>query len=404
MKILFVTPRLPFPPDRGDRLRYFNFARSLSIHHSLSLVSLIQTEEEFKYIEELKSIFDHVETVLLDPWKSNLNMAIHFFSKMPLQVFKFHSEKMQKKINEITNREKFDAIYAFHFRTAHYLKRIKGTYKILDSMDGIGLFLRRMLPKVNIYLKPIILREWVATKEYESKVLKEFDECWFISTVDKNSVKGTSARCNIHIVPNGIDTDYFRPERIGRDSSNLLFVGYMGIESIDAILFFYNNIFPSIREEVPTARFYIVGKDPPRKIIELVEDGNITVTGYVEDLRPYYNSAAVLVAPLRFVVGLQNKVLEAMAMKVPVVTTSLGNEGIFAKYGESIFVEDHPREFAQRVVELLRDKELRDRIGTNARDFVKERFSWSQVVQRMDVLSKDLRKMNSNVRQTSYTR
>lgn len=394
MKILFVTPRLPFPSDRGDRLRYLNFAKVLSEQHSLSLVSLIQSEGELKYLEGLKSVFDHVETVLLEPWESNLNMAIHFFSKIPLQVFKFHSHQMQKKINAVVKREEFDAIYAFHFRMAHYLKGIKGSYKILDAMDGISLFLRRMLPNVKMYLKPVIFREWVTTRGYECNVLKEFDECWFISTVDKTSVKGISDASNIYIVPNGIDTNYFKPERDGHDDSNLLFVGYMGIESIDAVLYFYHRILPLIREKVPAVKFCVVGRDPPRKIMGLAEDGNITVTGYVEDLRPYYNNAAALVAPMRFVVGLQNKVLEAMAMEVPVVTTRFANEGIHAISGESIFVEDNPKKFAHRVIALLTDTNLRRKMGTNARRFVKERYSWNTVVERMNVISANLGNKN----------
>ena len=384
MKILFVTPRLPVPPNRGDRLRYFHFARVLSKKHSLSLLSFIQSEKEMTHVPDLKEYFDDVETVLLKPWQSYRSMLLGLFSKTPLQVFYFHSKEMQRRIQEVLKRDNFDVIYTFHLRMAPYAKKIRGAYRVLDLTDAVSLFLERMLRHRSVFLRPILYREYLTVKRYESLVVGKFDECWLISTVDKDAMNLGNGVSKIFLVPNGIDVDYFKPSEPRPASNSILFVGYMGIESVDAVSYFYKDIFPLVRKEIPSAKFYVVGADPPGKIVKLARDKNVIVTGFVKDLRDYYNKAAVVVVPMKFVVGVQNKVLEAMAMKLPVVTSSLGNEGIDASPGKEIFVEDEPNAFANRVVEILKNEHLRMEIGSNARSFVERKFAWANVLDRMN--------------------
>jgi|SRR3972149_5280771 len=384
MRILFLTPRLPFPPNRGDRLRSFHYGRVLSKKHSLSLLSLIQSDKEMQYVEDLKGIFDNVEVVLLKPWRSYLNMVLHFFSKMTLQVSYFYSKQMNKKVKEILKREKFDVIYTFSHCMAPYASEVKGAYKIFDLTDAISLFLRRMVRHRNIFLRPLLYWEYLKTKRYEPYIIKKFDECWFISPVDRDAISIPGNTSNIVLVPNGIDVDYFKPEKSKRNTNTILFVGYMGIESVITVLHFYKEIFPLVKKEIPSAKFYVVGADPPKKITKLASNENVVVTGFVEDLRLYYNEASVLAAPMRFVAGVQNKILEAMAMEVPVVTSRLGNEGIDANVGKEIFVEDEPKAFANCVVKLLKNEDLRKQVGANARRFVQKNFTWEKVVDRLD--------------------
>lgn len=389
MRILLITPRFPFPPNRGDRLRYFNFAKVLSEKHSLSLLSFIQSEKEIKHVEDFRGIFDNIETVLLKPWKSYINMVLRSFSKLPLQVSYFYSKKMCKKVDEVLKKRNFDVIYTFHLRMAPYVSDVNGIYKVLDFTDSVSLFLRRMNKYRNLFLRPILYREYLSTRWYEPYIAKRFDECWVISTVDWDAMKLSNDAVNIVLVPNGIDTDYFRPSTSNNEPT-IIFVGYMGIESVDAVLYFYEEIFHLVLKEIPSAKFYIVGADPPKKISMLTRDKNVVLTGFVDDLRTYYGMASVLVAPVRFVAGMQNKILEAMAMEVPVVASSLGNEGIDAVPGECIFIEDDPNKFAKRVIDLLKNKNLRREIGMNARRFVKEKFTWNTVLKRMDRIAEKI--------------
>ena len=384
MKILFVTPRLPYPPDRGDRVRVFNFAKVLSRKHLLFLVSFIQSKEESKYVEGLVKIFNEVTTILLESWKSYLNVLTHFFSKLPYQVSYYDSDIMGRKINQIIEREKIDVVYTFHLRMARHAIDLKNVYEILDLTDCVSLFLRRMLPFSRIYLKPLLYNEWLKVRRYEPMITERFDECWLISRIDKKAIEEVSCPSNVVIIPNGIDLNYFKRESLKLDSQNLLFVGYMGAESVDSVFYFHKKIFPLIKKEVPSSQFYVVGASPPRKVTKLAQDKDVIVTGFIKDLRPYYEKAAVMVAPMRFVAGVQNKILEAMAMGVPVVTSRFGNEGIDAQPEKEIFVENNPESFARSVVELLKNEDLRRKIGINARKFVERNFTWRKITDRMD--------------------
>lgn len=385
MKILFITPRLPYPPNRGDRLRYYNFARVLSRDHELHLATFIQSNDETYNIGEISSIFSRVEAVLLRPWESYRNMLLGLFSGLPLQVSYFRSKKMRYRIEKMMSEEKYDAVYVFHLRMASYAINLKGSYKILDLTDAVSLFLLRMANYKRALFKQILLRESKHTRKYEDKIIKLFDECWIISDADKQALGAGGGGSNVFVVPNGIDTDHFKPGPLSLDEGkNIIFVGYMGDESVSTVKYFLKKIFPIVRADVPQAKFHIVGADPPNEIIKLQKDGNIIVTGYVKDLRPFYNKANVMAAPMLFVAGVQNKILEAMAMEVPVVTSNYGNEGIDAVNGEQIFVEDDPQKFACRVIELLKNVELGKKIGCSAGKFVREKYSWNSVVARMD--------------------
>jgi len=392
MRILFITPRLPYPPDRGDRVRVYNFAKVLAERHSLSLCSLIQSKAELKYVKVLQSLFTNVELIVMRPWKSWLNVITYLLSTSPAQVAYFYSSEMKKRVSQIVKRGSFDLIYTFHLRAAPYVSKLDltETYTVLDLTDSVSLLLRRLLPYTKPYLRPVYYREWLTTQRYEALMANQFDECWLISNVDKRVIEELAPNARLFVIPNGVDLSYFSPPRERIRKPHLIFVGYMGIESVDAVLYFYKKIFPLIRKEIPQVKFYVIGANPPRQIVRLGEDKDVVITGYVEDLRPYYSEAAAMVAPMRFVVGVQNKILEAMAMEVPVVTTHFGNEGIDARHGKEIFVADAPEEFAGYVVELLKDRNLSREMGRNARDFVKERFSWQMVVRRIDEISKQL--------------
>ena len=237
-------------------------------------------------------------------------------------------------------------------------------------------------------MKPILHLELSRVQRYESSISKQFDECWFASSVDKEAIKGLPS--NVRIVPQGADLNYFKPNPSREQTSDIMFVSYMNSDAVGTVLYFYEEIFPIIRKEMPPAKFYIIGANPPKKILALGKDPNIVITGFVDDLRPYYNNAAVAIAPFRFASGTQTKVLEAMAMGVSVVSTSAVSEGIHAVHGENIFVADEPAQFAHWVLELLKNPQLRQEVGTNAQKFVEQRFTWNVVLDRVAEIERGL--------------
>lgn len=380
MNILFLTSRLPYPPNRGDRVRTLNFARVLAEEHTLHLLSFIESSEELRYLRELEPYFDRIDTVLLSTWRPYFNMALSLLSKTPLRMAYYHSKEMQTKLDHILASTPMDLAYVLPARVASFLSHRKCLFRILDVCDARSVFMRRLIPFAKPYLKPVLYREWLTTRWYYASMIRQFDECWFASAADMEALQSPP---NSVIVPQAVDIDYFKPQTPGGEGDILLFVGYMGVESVDAITYFYNQIFPLVRESIPSVIFYIVGAPPPRQVLEMARDKRVVVTGFVEDLRPYYDRAAVLVAPMRFVTGVQTKILEAMAMETPVVTTSMASEGIQATPGRHIFVADDTRAFSERLVQLLRDPELRRRVGSEARVFVAERFRWEIAAERV---------------------
>lgn len=388
MNILFVTPRLLYPVNRGDKVRPYNFAKILSKKHNLSLLSFIQERAELQYVEPLKDFFGSVDTIYLPPWKSKLKMGLNILSGEPLQVSYFKDSRFDQKISEILARRQIDVVYIFHLRMAQYFIKRNNIYRVLDLCDTVSFFMGRLLKHARWYMKPIYAYEIAKVKKYEQKLMSPFEEYWIISEEDRDALESNRKFSNIQIIPNGVDVDYFKNTEGSSDRKSIIFVGYMGVESIDAVFYFYDHILSMVRKEVPDVLFYIVGANPPNKVKALERDKNIIVTGFVEDLRDYYKKASVAIAPMRFVAGMQNKILEAMSMSLPVVTTSYGNEGINARNNESIFVEDEPYNFAQKIILLLKDNNLREKLGNNARNFIEEKYSWNKVLDRVEEIEK----------------
>ncbi len=389
MKILFLTPRLLYPVDRGDKVRPFHFARELSEKHELHLLSFIQSKGESEFAPYLKKYFKTIHTVYLPVTKSYFNLGLRFWDDKPFQVNYFKSNTYLNKLKELIIAESFDVVYAFHLRMAQYLQICSESYRILDFTDAVSLFMSRLCKHAPWYKRFVYSLEIARIRKYEKELIGRFEEEWIISEEDKAAVENGKSCKNLYVVTNGVETDYFSPsgKTYGR---NIIFVGYMGVESVDSVLHFYNEIWPEIKAKTSGVKFYIIGANPPLEIKKLHNGVNIIITGFVSDLREYYRTASVMVAPMRFVAGMQNKILEAMSMEVPVVTTSFGNEGINAQNGKEIFVEDNPLCFADKVSFLLDNKDVCRGMGRKARAFVKVRYNWNNVNKRINAIEKIL--------------
>lgn len=390
MNILFLTSRFLYPPDRGDKVRPLNFARMLARHHAVFSLSIAEEDVDERRVDALRNIFEKVECVVLPPWRAKLQMAAYYPSLTPIKVGAVRSMKLQRRVNQRLKDWSIDLVYAFPYRMGCFVKKHKGLYKVLDFCDAESLIMHRWMRCQRLSFRPIIYWEWLKMRRYEARISAGFEECWVISADDLKALD-ESVRQRAHMIPNGVDTDYFRPTHNEVRDKNLLFVGYMGAESLDAIDYFYKHIFPTVRAREPEARFFVVGANPPARLSVLGEkDRNVIVTGFVEDLRYYYNRAAILVAPMRFVGGMQNKILQAMAMEVPVVASTYANEGINATPGYEILVADEPHDFAASVLDLLNTPEKCRTIGRRARIFVKSHFSWACVAERITRIAKNL--------------
>jgi sugar transferase (PEP-CTERM/EpsH1 system associated) len=297
---------------------------------------------------------------------------------------------MQRQVDKLMESDGFEIIHVQFFRMAQYVTKYTDHRKVLDSCDSYSLNLGRRARLDRGPLWPLLKVEANRVRTYETEIARWFDRVTMVSPLDREYLHSINSSVPVSIVPMGVDLEYFQPNH-EEDGPNLLFTGIMSyFPNRDAVLYFYHEVFPLIKKAVPNAKFYIVGNSPTKKVVKLMSGGDVIVTGRVEDVRPYFDRSAVFVCPLRSGSGMQTKILEAMAMGLPVVTTSLGFEALEATAGRDIIVADDKEKFAREVIRLLEDRELRQSIAYNARKLVEEKYGWPSVVKRLDEVYEDI--------------
>jgi sugar transferase (PEP-CTERM/EpsH1 system associated) len=391
MKILCLTSRLPYPPNRGDRLRAFHFIKHLANEHDLTLVSFIADKTEREHIAPLQAYCQDVHVLKMSARRSMITALTNFWRRVPLQTLYYRSPSMQHRVDELITAQHFDATYVHLFRMAPYVADHPELYRVVDLTDMISHEVTRSLPYRNIVSRLIYAVERPRIARYERWIAQHFEETWLISAADRDAFVTVCPEANVRVITNGVDTDTFYPTGQHPISHNIVFVGHMRVfHNIDAAIHLAQAILPRVRQHIPSATLTLVGADPAPQIRRLDDIPSVTVTGFVPDLNQALNAGAVFVAPLRFAAGVQNKVLEAMAAGRPVVTTSVVNAGLGAQPGRHLFVADDPDATATQIVKLLKDATLSNRIGQAGRRFVQQKFTWNQVIQRMREIEKAL--------------
>ncbi|MBL7837388.1 MAG: glycosyltransferase [Bacteroidetes bacterium] len=382
MKILFIANRFPYPPFRGDKLKIYNLAKRIAKHHELHLITFAENKDDLNYLPELQNIFTKTVIVDLPKWKSVLNVGLGLLGSKPLQVNYFKSSEFRSKLDLLLKTNEYDAIHVQHLRMAQYAMDLKQNYRILDLPDAFSLYWQRR-KSVARSLPSRILDNIESSRvlKYEKQILQAFDLNLVCSMEDLNFLKDRHKIEHIRLLPNGVDTDKFHP--MNHDYSHahtLLFTGNMDYDpNVDAVLYFAEQILPVIQNQYPNVKFVIAGQRPIDKVKALHNGSSIEVTGFIPDLSQTYNEASVVVAPLRFGAGTQNKVLEAMAMGIPVVCSHIGFEGLGISDGEGAFMRKDPESFARQVMTLLGDEQLRIRTGQTGVNVIQQNFSWDQV-------------------------
>jgi sugar transferase (PEP-CTERM/EpsH1 system associated) len=352
----------------------------LQKEHELHLVTFTQTPEETQYKTELEKIFKEVHLIYLPKWKSAINCLSAAWDQTPLQVMYFRSTEMQAKLNEVLSKHTFDAVHVQHLRMSPYLSERKDIPRILDLPDAFSLYWeRRKNVKRGFARKTFEDMEQKRILKYES-MLKEYDMSLVCSAEDLEYLKKLHHIDNIRLLPNGVDLDTFYPrEHDYSHNHTLLFTGNMDYApNVDAVVYFANEILPLIHQKFPTTKFVIAGQRPVQKVQELAND-LIEVTGFVEDIAAVYNTASVVVAPLRFGAGTQNKVLEAMAMGIPVVCSNIGFKGLGINSGDGAIMQTDPAAFANSVIELLSSEEMRTNVGAKGIQVIQDNFGWDAI-------------------------
>jgi glycosyltransferase involved in cell wall biosynthesis len=398
MKILIISPFLPYPIDDGDKIRLYNLLKRLAKDHEISLISFINLNSERSSVNELKKYCSRVETVLREN-RSRLNKLLMFFpclfSRVPAESKLAFENKMVDIIRRIVGTNNFDIIQIEHPFMAPYIKFVPKSYntKTIIVVHNIGFiqYRRMFMTERKLISKIRMFANWVTMKKWEVKEIEKFDKCITVSTLNMEILNSLNSKIDISVIENGVDIDLYKPLPINVDLNRLLIVGSMDYEANhDAALYFYDKIFPLIRKQIPNSELFIVGRRPFQKVKDLAEDQKVVVTGYVNEVLPFYQCCDVTVVPLRAGGGTRLKILESMALGRPVVSTSIGCEGLDVVDGEHLLVADSPKLFSEHVVRLLSDRKLYEHIRTNARQLVVSRYDW-------DVITKQLHDVYNEV-------
>jgi sugar transferase (PEP-CTERM/EpsH1 system associated) len=392
MRILCLTARLPYPPNRGDRLRAYHFIKSLSREHELHLLSFISNAEEYVYLEKLKSYCKDIQVVKMSKGASILSVGTNIWNKLPLQVLYYKSKAMEQLVKDKVASKPFDAAYIHLFRMAPYLTDAPGIYRIVDLTDVISREIARSLPYRSLPSRLLYTIEYPRIDAYEKFVASQFDEVWLIADADQRALHNKCPGANIQVVTNGVDTHLFFQNGDNPHPNSIIFTGHFGVaHNIDAASVLAQQVLPLVQDSYPESTLYLVGAEPSPDVLKLDDLPGVHVAGFVPDLNAYLNRSAVFAAPLRFAAGIQNKVLEAMATARPVITTSIVNEGLGAQPGVDIIIADTPQEMARQIIRLFQQPSQAQSLGLAGQRFVQNKFSWDLVLQRVNKIEDDLR-------------
>jgi polysaccharide biosynthesis protein PslH len=388
MKILFICPYLPYPLISGGHTRVFNLIRHLSQAHQISLLAYNREPVSREQEEVLKKYCANLITIARPPVFSPGNLTAYLTTRNPfMHVINGRNQLLVRAIDRESERWQPDLIHVEHFHMADCLLRSRaaGRYPKVIGEQGVEYLILERLAGVtkNPVKKAAVLTEAKRIKPFEIDICNRFDSCIEVSREDKEIIEQAGVKRPVQVVINGVDTEYFASGGKAPAGPAIIFVGtFKFFGNQDAVKWMLSEVWPQVKARQPQAVFYIVGNQPPAWLRQ-INDPGIKVTGWVPNLDEYMQKSMVVVAPLRMGSGTKLKILEAMSMGKPVVATGIGAEGIGAVDGRDLLVRDDPRQFAEAVAGCLNDPELAERLGKNARELIREHYSWEKSAEQL---------------------
>jgi sugar transferase (PEP-CTERM/EpsH1 system associated) len=392
-ELLYLVHRFPYPPNKGDKIRSYHLLKHLTKYYRVHLGTFIDDEKDHEYLDKVKSLCGETCIVDLHPRTGRLRSLAGFLYGQPLTLPYYRNAGLQAWINDILENRSIKHIVVFSSGMAQYVSGAVSAKRIIDFVDIDSDKWMQYSTTTRWPLNWIYRRESKLLLEYERRLAREFDSATFVSETEANLFKQLSPESakNVTYFNNGVDAEYFSPlhdytHPYPKGSTVLVFVGAMDYwANIDAVEWFARSVLPRIREYRRDVEFYIVGARPTAAVMSLEALPGVTVTGAVSDVRPYLAHAFAAVAPLRIARGIQNKVLEAMAMEQTVIASPQALEGIGALPGKELLVAKDESEFADKIIRLLREMPGRE-IGRAARSRVLDDYSWKKSMERVDSL------------------
>lgn len=382
MRILFVTPYVP----SSVRIRPFALIRELAAQgHQVTLVCLVQPAWEASYLPEVQPYCSQVFPIFLKKLSTVLSLVSSLPGREPLSVAYCRSAEFERLVRELAEKGNFDLIHTEFVRAAPATLALNGLPRVFDAVDSLTLAYRRSLQAAMVPLKQraVSMVEWLKMRSYEPWVFRQYDRVLVSSPADRSMM--AQANRPVEVIPNGVDVDYFEYNFALQPGSTLVFLGKMSYYvNVASVLWFYREVFPLVRRQCPEARFQIVGRNPVQAVRRLADDPAVEVTGTVEDVRPYLSQATVAICPMVSGSGIQNKMLEAMAVGTPCVATSLAVQALQTQVGRDVAVADSPQGFAEEILKLLEEPQRRANMSVAGREYVDKNHRWNQIGQRLE--------------------
>ncbi len=404
MKILLALRQPLFPADTGGKVRSLNIFSRLVRRASIHAVSFADPLSDAASIQEMRRLFEGYTPV---PWRETKKYSVQFyeelvtnqFSALPYFLAKCRRPHFRSTVEALLEREHFDVLFCDFLQTAVPLLHCTFEPKVVFEHNvEFQLRQRKWQVEKHPLRKVLFGTEWKRTRPLEARVCRSFDHVLTVSEEDQRTIQHEFGIDHVSTLPTGVDTDYFHPLASHSEPGRLAFVGSMDWDpNEDAVVWFLESIYPSIRQAVPNARLVVVGRNPSSRLLALARKSpSVEITGWVPDVRPHLSQAEVVVVPLRIGGGTRIKIPEAMAMAKAVVSTPIGAEGLPFQDRKQIRIAEHARDFADDVVELLRNARVRSEMENAARREVTKNYSWETVVDKVEDV---LRRVTSHGKQ-----
>jgi polysaccharide biosynthesis protein PslH len=399
MHILFLTQILPFPPASGPKVKTWHVLRYLAQRgHKITLVSFVRPEE-IPYIDAVKEICATVHAVPVH--RSRISDIGYYLrsqlSRRPFLVERDNLSSMRSLVNHILKTEQVDVIHADQLTMTQFAINSspmgdKKTVSVFDAHNAVWTIIERMEKNAPFYLKPLLLLEMKRVKHYEGMIVSKFEQTLAVAEPDRLALidavrsycgNDDAGAASISVIPIAVDTHQIQPVKREAGSLNILTMGTLYYPpNADGIRWFLNEIFPAVRNKIPNVTLTILGKNPPKDFLRAAEDpqNGVRVMGFVEELDPYFTQSALMVIPVRAGGGMRVRILEAFSRAMPVITTTVGLEGILAEPGTDVLVADNPSDFTEAVIGLLQNQTLQDKLSSNGRRLVESKYDWQVVL------------------------
>jgi polysaccharide biosynthesis protein PslH len=390
MRVLLLTQVLPYPPDSGPKVKTYHVLKYLAQKHQVTLVSFVRDTDKPEYIQHLKTLCEQVITIPIKraPLRDLVFLGKSLLTGQPWMMLRDERPEMRAALQELVATTQFDVVHADQLNMAQYALPFTKSRKVLDLHNALWILYRRMAATLPLHnpMKYLLLRDWRLLKKYEGEMCRIFDAVTAVSDEDKQSLIEAGARPDIQVIPIAIDTDKQAFIQRHPTSPHIVHVGTMyWPANIDGIRWFLDQIYPIIKEQVPNVRCTLIGARPPQDIKDREQtDSSLKVTGYVDDPLPYLQDSTMMIVPLRAGGGMRVKILNAFAQGLPMVSTTVGCEGIHITDNYDILVADTPQEFAQQTIRLLTDTTLNEQLTLHGRQTAEQEYDYRRACAPLD--------------------